>query len=365
MNAQVKTFRAPDPRAALDAVKAAFGDEAVILHTREISGGLWGKPEIEITAASSGEAAARSTGGTTITKVPTSGAGRPEVDNEVASLRRVVEELRSELRNQRAEPQGTDPSMTPAGLRLVRRLIQQGVDNPVADELARLCVREAASPREPDMLEALETLLRRRLQPARTPWERGERRVLAMIGPTGVGKTTTIAKIAARALLDSRLKVALVTVDTYRIGATEHLGRYGEIMGAPTHVARDAASLADAIARASDADLVLVDTAGRPDAPSIAAQSQLLHTVPDIEIHLVLSAASGAREIRAAAKRYDKVGVHRLIFSKLDEADGPGSVLSAPPVISAPLSCITDGQRVPDDVHSAAGPRLIDTIIGR
>jgi flagellar biosynthesis protein FlhF len=365
MNAQVKTFRAPDPRAALDAVKAAFGDEAVILHTREVRGGLWGRSEIEITAASSGEAAARSEGGTSITRVPN--GAKPEVDGEIASLRRVVEELRAELRNQRAaEPQGAgDPTMTPAGLRLVRRLVQQGVDNSLSDELARACVREAASPREPDMLEALETLLRRRLQPARTPWERGERRVLAMIGPTGVGKTTTIAKIAARALLDSRLKVALVTVDTYRIGATEHLGRYGEIMGAPTHVARDAESLAEAIARSSDADLVLVDTAGRPDAPSIAAQSQLLHTVPDIEIHLVLSAASGSRELRAAAKRYEKVGVHRLIFSKLDEADGPGSVLSAPQVITAPIACITDGQRVPDDIHSAAGPRLVNTIIGR
>jgi flagellar biosynthesis protein FlhF len=186
-----------------------------------------------------------------------------------------------------------------------------------------------------------------------------------MIGPTGVGKTTTIAKIAARALLDSRLKVSLVTVDTYRIGATEHIGRYGEIMGAPTHVARDAATLAEALARSADADLVLVDTAGRPDAPSIAAQTALLHTVPDIELHLVLSAASGAREIRAAAKRYEKVGVHRLIFSKLDEADGPGSVLSAAAAVTAPVSCIADGQRVPDDIHSAAGPRLIDLIIGR
>ena len=218
MNAQVKTFRAPDPRAALDAVKAAFGEEAVILHTREISGGLWGKPEIEITAASSGEAAARSS---SASKTP---ASRPEVDTEIASLRRVVEELRAELRTSRAEPQGAS-DLTPAALRLVRRLVQRGVDNSLAEELSRLTSREAASPREPDMLEALENLLRRRLPPARTPWERGERRVLAMIGPTGVGKTTTIAKIAARALLDSRLKVSLVTVDTYRIGATEHLGR--------------------------------------------------------------------------------------------------------------------------------------------
>jgi flagellar biosynthesis protein FlhF len=359
MNAQVKTFRASDPRAALDAVKAAFGEEAVILHTREISGGLWGKPEIEITAASSGEVAARSSA----KQQP----ARPEVDGEIASLRRVVEELRAELRHSRPEPQGaqTGSDLTPAALRLVRRLVQRGVDNSLAEELARLTTRDAASPREPDMLEALEAILRRRLPPSRAPWERGERRVLAMIGPTGVGKTTTIAKIAARALLDSRLKVSLVTVDTYRIGATEHLGRYGEIMGAPTYVARDAATLADALARSADADIVLVDTAGRPDAPSIAAQSALLHTVPDIELHLVLSAAAGGREIRAAAKRYEKIGVHRMIFSKLDEADGPGSVLSATTAISCPVSCVTDGQRVPDDIHSAAGARLIDTIIGR
>jgi flagellar biosynthesis protein FlhF len=363
MNATVKTFRAPDPRAALDAVKAAFGEEAVILHTREISGGLWGKPEIEITAASSGDAIPRTSAAKSPATKPT--GGRQEIDGEITALRRVVEDLRAELRATRDEPQGFADVPTPAAMRLVRRLIQRGVESSLAEELARLAAREAATPREPDLLEALETILRRRLQPARTPWERGERRVLALIGPTGVGKTTTIAKIAARALLDSRLKVALVTVDTYRIGATEHLGRYGEIMGVPTYVARDAASLADAIARCADADLVLIDTAGRPDAPSIAAQAELLRTVPDVEIHLVLSAAVGARELRAAAKRYEKVGVNRMIFSKLDEADGPGSVMSAAAVISCPISCITDGQRVPDDVHTAAGARLIDTIIGR
>lgn len=360
MNATVKTFRAPDPRAALDAVKAAFGEEAVILHTREISGGLWGKPEIEITAASSGDAVPRSSA-SHATK-PT--GGRQEIDGEITALRRVVEELRAELRVSREEPNGFD-GLTPAAMRLVRRLLQRGVENSLAEELARLAAREATTPREPDLLEALETIVRRRLQPSRTPWERSERRVLALIGPTGVGKTTTIAKIAARALLDSRLKVALVTVDTYRIGATEHLGRYGEIMGVPTFVARDAATLADALARCADADLVLIDTAGRPDAASIQAQAELLRTVPDLEIHLVLSSAVGAREIRAAAKRYEKVGVHRMIFSKLDEADGPGSVLSAAAVISCPISCITDGQRVPDDAHTAAGNRLIDTIIGR
>jgi hypothetical protein len=83
------------------------------------------------------------------------------VESEIASLRRVVEELRAELRTSRAEPQGSASDLTPAALRLVRRLVQRGVDNSLADELARACVRDAASPREPDMLEALEGILRR------------------------------------------------------------------------------------------------------------------------------------------------------------------------------------------------------------
>jgi flagellar biosynthesis protein FlhF len=157
----------------------------------------------------------------------------------------------------------------------------------------------------------------------------------------------------------------LATVDTYRIGATEHISRYGEIMGIRTHVARDAAGLAAAITSSVDADLVLIDTAGRPDAPAMAAQVQLLKSVPDIELHLVLSAASGAREIRAAAGRYQSYGAHRLIFTKLDEADGPGCVLSAADALPCPISCIADGQRVPDDIHPSAGGRLAEMFLGR
>ena len=354
MNTLVKTFRARDPRAALDAVKAALGDEAVILQTREVGGGLWGKPEIEVTAASSAEAARAGT------------AAKNPLEGEIASLRRVVEELRREVRSSREDvrPAAPTDTMPPAGVRLLKRLIGRGVEDILAQELVKQAMQEAA-PRDADLLVAATELIRKRLPPARAPWERSETRVLALIGPTGVGKTTTIAKIAARALLESRLKVSLVTVDTYRIGASEHIGRYGEIMGVPTHVARDAAALREAVARSADADLVLVDTAGRSDPTAMAAQIDLLRTIADLELHLVLPAAAGGRELRAMARRYEACGANRLIFTKLDEADGPGSVLSASAVLGRPVSCITDGQRVPEDVHAASSPRLVDLVIGR
>jgi len=360
MNAIVKTFRGRDPQSALDAVKASLGDEAIILNTREV-GGLWGKREIEITAVKSGD------------DVPQSKKRRPmDMETEVAALRRIVEDLRAEIRGNRAEPKSMSqaaspridtPAPAPVG-KLQLRLIERGVEPNLASEISRETMRGAGGAGEKDISAALRQALRTRLSAGRSPWEGEERRLVALVGPTGVGKTTTIAKIAAHAILDSRLKVSLVTVDTYRIGASEHIQRYGEIMNVPTHVARDEASLREAIFRSGDAHLVLIDTAGRSDAAALAAQAQLLHKVEGVECHLVLSAASGAREIRAAAKRFHAYKAQRLIFSKLDESDGPGSILSATTETNLAISCVTDGQRVPEDIHPASGQSLVDRVLG-
>ncbi|HEX7506260.1 MAG TPA: flagellar biosynthesis protein FlhF [Polyangia bacterium] len=356
MNAIVKTFRGRDPKAALDAVKASLGDEAIILNTREV-GGLWGKREIEITAVKSGDEA------------PQTKKRRPvDMETEVASLRRIVEELRAEIHGTRAEPKSMGarvdtPAPAPLG-KVHLRLIERGVEPTLAAEIAREAMRGSGGASEKDITAALRQALRTRLSSGRSPWEGEERRLVALVGPTGVGKTTTIAKIAAHAILDSRLKVSLVTVDTYRIGASEHIQRYGEIMNVPTHVARDEASLREAIFRSGDAHLVLIDTAGRSDAAALAAQAQLLHKGEGIECHLVLSAASGAREIQAAAKRFHAYRAQRLIFSKLDESDGPGAILSATTETKVAISCVTDGQRVPEDIHPASGQSLVDRVLG-
>ncbi len=356
----IRTFRAPSPRAALEAVKAALGDEAVILETREVRGGLWGRPEVEVTAASAADPIPAAGHASHLDGAPPS-----ELEGEVASLRRVVDDLRQELRVVRVEPQRHGPQVPPDALRLFRHLVRRGVDEPLAEELVRQALRDAERGDTEALFEAARAVIRKRLPPARPPWERDARRLLALVGPTGVGKTTTIAKIAARALLEAHLKVQLVTVDTYRIGASEHISRYGEILGIPVPVARDAAALNQALARTADADLVLIDTAGRSDAEALRAQAELLRSAPGVETHLVLSAAAGAREMTAAARRYRDYDLRRLVLTKLDEADGPGSVLAAAAAVGAPISCLADGQRVPDDLHAATGPRLVELVLGR
>ncbi len=348
MNATVKTFRASDPRSALAAVKATLGETAVIVSTRQVSGGLIGRPQIEVTAASAAE----------VDTPP--GAGSLEA--EVSALRRVVQDLRKDLDAGKREPPRAAERVPPSAVRLLRRLLKTGIEPAIAEDIARASLADAAGEDDRALFTAARAQVARRLTPGRAPWEGGGRQVVALVGPTGVGKTTTIAKIAARALLEARLRVVLLTVDTYRIGASEHLGRYAEIMGLRVQVARDAAAVRELVARAAEADLVLIDTAGRSDPAALAAQADVVRAAPDVHIHLLLSAASGAREARAAARRLQVFRPERLAFSKLDEAEGPGSVLSAAAAVPAAVSCFTNGQRVPDDLHGAAG--LVDLVLG-
>jgi flagellar biosynthesis protein FlhF len=214
------------------------------------------------------------------------------------------------------------------------------------------------------IVQGVRELVEERLLPCRAPWLHGERQVVALVGPTGVGKTTTLAKIAARAILETRKKVALVTVDVYRIGAQEQLARYGEIMNVPALVARDRVELGSVMERLRDVDLVLLDTAGRSSPEDVARQADLVRSVPGVLLHLVVSAASGAQQTAAVAERFQALRPDRLVFSKVDEAAGPGAILSAAVRIARPIACITDGQRVPEDLHPVTGRQLVDLVAG-
>ncbi len=357
----IRTFRARDARSALTAVKAAFGSDAVIIETKQIGGGLFGRPQIEVTAASGDEP-----------RGPTEGQSERDsrMESDMASLRRVMDDVRRTLHTNRrtaSVASGTSNAHGEAefgaeGRRVFRHLLERGMD---ADQ-ARTLVDEglaSGAERATELFSFIVGEFRKRVSASAAPWGADARRTVALVGPTGVGKTTAIAKIAARALLETRFKVGLITVDTYRVGASDQLARYGKIMGVPTYVARDRAALAAAVDSTRDADLVLIDTAGRSDPESIQAQMDLIKTAPQVQLQLVLSVATGARELGAVARRYKSFGAERLIFTKLDEADGPAAALSAATVISRPVSCICDGQRVPEDIHPVTDATLVEAFL--
>jgi flagellar biosynthesis protein FlhF len=378
MTPTVRTFRAPDSASALAAVKAALGPDAVILSTRAVDGGLFRKPEVEITAAleppgppalpRARRPEPRPAPAPAPPAAPAPPPLRPPDDalqDEIRLLRRSVEEARRALAAVTLETKaGRDLQLPPAGAEVYARLAGRGVEPALAEGLVRSAL-EMTPPDAPRVLAAVKDLLGERLVPCRAPWLHDGRHVIALVGPTGVGKTTTLAKMAARALLETRKRVAFVTLDTYRIGATEQLARYGEIMGVPVLVARDRGELARAMERVSDADLVLVDTAGRSAPEDVARQAALVRTVPRVQLHLAISATAGALELSAVADRYRILAPDRLVVTKVDEAAAPGGVLSASVRICRPISCVTDGQRVPEDIHAFTGPELVDLVAGR
>jgi flagellar biosynthesis protein FlhF len=195
----------------------------------------------------------------------------------------------------------------------------------------------------------------------------GTRRVVALVGPTGVGKTTTVAKLAANFKMTHGMRVGLVTVDTYRIAAVEQLRTYAEIIDLPLAVVNDPVEMPRAITELGAVDLVFIDTAGRSPRDEVKIRELgdfLLHARPD-EVHLVLSAAASERSLRAAIERFGRVQIDRLILSKLDEADSLGGCLGVLASSGRPLSYVTTGQAVPDDIEGAERKRLARLILGQ
>ncbi len=361
MSHLVQTFRAADSASALAAVKAALGPDAILLSTRTVPGGLLRRPEVEVTAASPTSLPEPQAPQRRPARAPA--AADEAMAAEVRQLRRSVEEARRALAAVTREARAyRDLDLPPAASETYARLLGRGVEPVLAEELVRQALEMARS--SPGTVPALvRDLVGERLLPCRAPWRHEGRHVVALVGPTGVGKTTTLAKIAARAVLEARRKVALLTVDTYRIGATDQLARYGEIMGVPVLVARDRAELKRAAERVAAADLVLVDTAGRSSLEDAVRQAELVRCLPRVQLHLVLSAATGATELAAVSDRCRALQPDRLVFSKLDEASGPGAILSAAIRIGRPVACIADGQRVPEDIHALTGPELTDLVL--
>lgn len=191
--------------------------------------------------------------------------------------------------------------------------------------------------------------------------------VAALVGPTGVGKTTTVAKLAARYAFERKHRVGLVTVDTQRVGAIDQLRSYAEVMRLPLEVVPDAAAMPAALDRLSGCDLVLVDTAGRSprDAAGIRRLAGVLAAGEIDETILAVSLASSLRATSAAVARFASLTPASLVVTKLDEAGGLGPLLSLAREARLPFRYVTDGQDVPGDIAAADPARLAADLLGR
>ena len=189
---------------------------------------------------------------------------------------------------------------------------------------------------------------------------------MAFIGPTGVGKTTTIAKLAARCSLQIKRKVSLITIDTYRIAAVEQLKTYARIMNIPLFVSYTPEEMRRSIAENRDSALILIDTAGRSqaDGEQIIDLKNYFGGGSGIEVMLVLSATTKNRDLRDITTRFSPIDAGKLIFTKLDETTTYGSIVNEAVRTKLPIAYFTAGQNVPDDIEAASPAKLARMLLG-
>ena len=189
---------------------------------------------------------------------------------------------------------------------------------------------------------------------------------VVLVGPTGVGKTTTIAKLAGRLALSEKKKVGLITIDTYRIGAIEQLKTYAEIMNIPFKVVITIKEMEDAIESMKDCDVILIDTTGRSSKNTMQI-SELRAFVQKAEpdyINMVISATTKNKDIKSILKGYSELEYESIIITKLDETTVYGSIYNISRNANKPVSFITIGQNVPDDIKVSTKEELTRFILG-
>ncbi|MCI8773371.1 MAG: flagellar biosynthesis protein FlhF [Lachnospiraceae bacterium] len=201
-----------------------------------------------------------------------------------------------------------------------------------------------------------------------TPSEKGVK-VVFFVGPTGVGKTTTIAKIASRFQVDEKKKVALLTADTYRIAAAEQLRTYANILEVPFRIVYTIEEIEQALSDFKDYDYILVDTAGHSyqNKAQKEAMTKFIHSMDDKvekEVFLVLSATTKYRDLISIADAYKEMADYKLIFTKLDETTTLGNLLNLKLYTGASLSYVTHGQNVPDDIEDFNPQKTVKRLLG-
>jgi len=276
-----------------------------------------------------------------------------KISEEVASLRKLLEHQVSGLMWQEIERK------EPVRAMIIKWLNSAGFSDEIADHLASYVPEDASSS---EVQHYIQALLQDKISI-------GQNEILvqggaiALLGPTGVGKTTTIAKLAAQfAIKYGPEQVALITTDTYRIGAHEQLATYGKIMGCAVRVAKDADELSQILYQFREKRLVLIDTAGmgqRDVRLSEQLETLMSSSRVNIKSYLVVPSTAQRRVVEEALQHFKRIPLSGCILTKIDESIGLGEVLSVTMKHALPISYITTGQRVPEDIEIAKVENLI------
>jgi len=341
---QIKRFEARDMQEALRQVKEVLGPEAIILSTKTVK-----KPGDRYRLA------------------------KPSIVEVVAATDLPVAEPAKSC----GKPPAVFPSKAPTKKGsgtipedpFLQKILSTGLSPEFVGGLAEEIKALGQGSREGRTPETCLGYLRWKLMEAVevTGPEVAGTKIWSFIGPTGVGKTTTLAKMAAHFSLRFSKKVSLITIDTYRIGAIEQLKTYARILRLPLEIAPGREELQEILRRNSHQDLLLIDTAGRnPYQPGqLEELKNFLTADPRVENHLVLSATTKDLDLAQIVQRFSLLPIQSYIFTKIDETEEYTSLFNQLVRYKRPLSYLTNGQRVPEDIELATKGRVASLVLDR
>ncbi|MFG6496771.1 flagellar biosynthesis protein FlhF [Fictibacillus sp. UD] len=366
---KVKKYTAQNLPEAMKLVRADLGSGAVILNTREVQvGGLFGfftKKQFEIFAGLDQDIDYQQT------KKQTKNSVREhqqvpipdeELTQEIRQLKKMVHTLTIQTKQTETKAPLVEEWET--------FLKNQELDPLILGELvaafsSKYDGLEGDEASQYDWNTWITNYLGSRMKKSEFGGFHYETKFLNLIGPTGVGKTTTIAKIGAKAVLKDGKRVAFITTDTYRIAAIDQLKTYAEILNIPCEVAYTADDFKKAKEKFKDFDLVLVDSAGRNflNRFYIEELQRIVHFDKDMKNYLVLSLTSKYRDMETIYNQFKSLPVHKVIFTKKDETKTFGALMNLPILNGVGIGYVTNGQNVPDDMFEAKADELIQMLI--
>jgi len=426
---QVKKYTAPNMQDAIKMIKDDLGSRAVIISTRKIrkgtgAFGMFGKPVLEVTAARDQSGSGNKAYADTYDGLGSQPQQKTEYEreleesapqyprkteqshenemythlkNDITELKELVTDLRqgyrrdvndqasvSHLKYEISELKHLVNTMLSQSGRLrdddlhenLIALYQQLCFNGVESKFARRLMEEVKKkipPEEINNFSYVKIYVARmfmqvlKVNPAPTRKKGGQGpKILTFLGPTGVGKTTTLAKIAgSEKITHPDLKIGLITLDTFRIAAVQQLQEYAKIINVPIRVVNDKEQLSNTLKEFQKKDLILIDSAGRSqrDEVQMGELRSILKDFKEISNLLVLSATTKDTDLVEITKRFSTIPLKGIVFTKLDESTSYGSIFNHAIRFKLPLTYLTTGQNVPDDIESASRDRLIDLLL--
>lgn len=376
----VKTFTAGSMQAAVAKVKENLGRDAIILSTRRIPRGAnnpYGRDVFEVDAEKpdinpdefpgnlldlTGKRELDSLAHRDITDEKPVESGWKAVQSELSTLKELM------LLSSRAEEERL-AMRDSSTQKILHTLVRAGISEKRARHVVARAEERSAGGKTSISREVLAALVEpvKLSDPFNIRGTLKGKQVAAFVGPTGSGKTTTIAKMAAELYLKRGRKVGLISVDTYRIGAIDQLKTYASIMGIPFLPAFSRDDLVSALNKLERCDTIFVDTAGQShlDTPRMKELKTILGESQALSVHLVLSAVTDRIDARDVVQRFSLLSPASLVFTKVDETKRAASIFDTMAESGLPLSIITNGQRVPEDLVIANKKSVVGLVLGQ